>query len=349
MPTMAGYHFFAGIFGYLTACTESMVRFFNVLLGLASIFVVYSLSKELGHLHRKEKSLLTAFLPILFPFFFLIYTDVMSVLFVLLMVYFMLRQTYILSGLFGLMGFAVRQNNIVWVIFCLAYVIFDRDLKISWNRETIKKTLPYLFVLLMASLVFLKLGGFAVSGRENHPTFFLGPMNVYSILFFFFLINLPEQAINFRGIGNLFKKTSRNKAFALIVLAILFYGFFLLTFKIDHQWNSTQFDYYLRNRILNFFDSSFILQSLFFVTIAYSILSVSRIKLVDKRQYLIYPLTTIFLSLSWLIEVRYFIIPIVLINLFSVRDRRTEIFLISWYLVFTFIFMIFLYQNLNFW
>src|SRR3989338_4238018 len=226
MPTIAGYHFFAGMFGYLTSCTESVIRLLNLLLGLGSVFVVYFLAKELDY-NRKEKSLLTALLPILFPFFFLIYTDVLSVLAVLLMVFFLYRKDYLLSGLFGLISFTVRQNNIIWVIFCLLFVIMDKNLKLRIDRKIIKNIAPYIFVLLIASLLFVEIGGFAVAGRERHPSFFLGPMNVYAILFFFLLINLPEHILNFRKVFYRIKSASAGE---ICILAVLFLSLFILIF-----------------------------------------------------------------------------------------------------------------------
>src|SRR3989338_2871616 len=341
LTTIPGYHFFGGFFGYLTSCTESSIRFFSLLVSLASVFVFYSICKQMNVKHKKEKSLQFLFLPILFPFFFLIYTDVLSVLFVLSMFYFLLREDYILSGTFGLLSFIVRQNNIIWIIFCLVYILIDLKDKKTFLEKTreifskrfLIKAYPYLAVLLIAFIFIIKNGGVVLGDKEKHPDLFFGPMNIYTFLFFFFWIKLPENILNFKKIGSWFKRVEKKELGMIILLSLIFFTFFLMTFKIDHAYNDYGiYNYFLRNKILHFFNGSIILQSVFFLCILYSIFSLYRTKFAEKRHYLIYIFSIIFLGMSWLIENRYFLIPYIMINLFALREAKTEKTLAVWYL-----------------
>lgn len=372
LTTIPGYHFFGGLFGYLADCSESWIRFFNLIVSIAAIFVVYNLAKEMVLGNRKwmkpvrdhapmEKVLLFALLPILFPFFFLIYTDVLSLLFVLLMFYFLVRgekggdwENFLLSGIFGLASFAVRQNNIIWVLFAVAYAVSGNEgglqdkVKAAFKKDFIRNMLPFIFVLAVAAGFFIKVGGFALGDRGQHPSFFVGPMNIYTILFFLFWINLPEQFFNFRKIVSGLKGIRMVWLLAVAAAVILFYAFFLLGFKIDHPYNNYNiYSYFLRNKILHFFDSSFLLRSAFFLCALYSVFSLATIKFREKRQYLVYAFSLLYLMPSWLIENRYFIIPFVFFNLFALRGETRP--LIAWYLIGTVAYMYLFLTGWTFW
>ena len=275
LTTIPGYHFFGGLFGSLTSCTESSIRFFNLLLSFVSIGVVFYLSKALGTKYRKEKVLAFALLPILLPFFFLIYTDVMSLLFVLLTFYFSVKQNYLLGGVFGLLSFVVRQNNVLFILFCAAYVVFDN--RFSWKKiisvDQIKKVLPYIVILIIAGAFFVKNGGFAIGDRAQHPAFYIGFMNIYTALFFLFWLNLPEHIFNLKKIGRFISGLGTKKVLALIGLFALFFIFFILTFKIDHPYNNYEiYWHFFRNKVVHLFDSSIILRAVFFAFVAFFLL-----------------------------------------------------------------------------
>ena len=356
LTTIPGYHFFGGLFGALTDCTEGFIRFFNLLASFAAIIVFFYLAKEIAPKNYKEKSLLFSLLPILFPFFFLIYTDVLSLLFVLLMFYSAVKEKYALSGIFGLLSFVVRQNNIIWVLFVGFYLFFglkgnlSSKLRKSFSAGFVKNILPYVAVLVIAGVLFAKMGGFALGDRAQHPTFFIGPMNIFTLLFFFFWINLPENVLNSRKIFSKISSLGCKKIAALIAIFTLFYIFFMLTFRVDHVYNNYEiYHYFLRNKILHLFDSSAILRSAFFLCALYASLSLAVTKFKEKRQHLVYLFSGLFLALSWLIENRYFIVPFVLINLFALREKKVERYLIIWYLLITVVYMFWFLGGWTFW
>jgi alpha-1,2-glucosyltransferase len=104
----------------------------------------------------------------------------------------------------------------------------------------------------------------------------------------------------------------------LIIFA--FFLIYIFTFKIDHPYNINQ--YFLRNKLLVYFTSSIILKILFFIPVAYSILSISVTELYEKSFYLIYPFTILYLIPSWLIEQRYYLIPFALFILFKKEESK---------------------------
>jgi alpha-1,2-glucosyltransferase len=73
---------------------------------------------------------------------------------------------------------------------------------------------------------------------------------------------------------------------------------------------------------------------LFFLPIAFSIMSLSVTTLRNKSYYLLYPFTVLFLVPSWLIEQRYYIVPFSLFILFkNEKSRLVEYSTIAMYIV----------------
>ncbi len=359
LPQIPGYHFFAGLFGWLSNCSEAGIRLFTLLLSFASIFVAFKLSEAIGIgiVDKRLKVLVYILLPILFPYFFLIYTDVISLLFILLMFYFLVKENYPASALFGALGFVVRQNNILWVLFSIVYVLIGKSGKIGPNKLKevfspgfIKKVLPYIIVLLIAAAFFIKNGGFAIGGKGEHPALSFSMMNIYTALFYFFWLNAPDNIANLKTIRKKVMGFDRKRLLVVLFAIALFFSFFLFTFKITHIWNQyPEYGYFFRNALLGFFDSSFILRSVLFLCILYSVMSLWTLKTSDRRMYLFYIFSAIFLGSSWLIESRYFLIPFVMTNLLAVREKMVEKRLIIWYLIVTVVYMYFWLSGQTFW
>ena len=78
----------------------------------------------------------------------------------------------------------------------------------------------------------------------------------------------------------------------------------------------------LRNAILVYVCSTTLAKTAFFVLCAYCLLSLMVTPLLKPEYWLIYPASAILLSMSWLIEQRYYIIPIAMFLL--VRKRESE-------------------------
>lgn len=71
------------------------------------------------------ETLTLTLLPPLYFFSFLYYTDIVSITFVLAMVYYSLKQRYLWSSVFGLGSVLMRQTNIVWVGIIFAQAALD--------------------------------------------------------------------------------------------------------------------------------------------------------------------------------------------------------------------------------
>jgi hypothetical protein len=107
---------------------------------------------------------------------------------------------------------------------------------------------------------------------------------------------------------------------------------FVLFFKADHPYN--QFGRFLHNWILWDMTRSFFSKCLYFVPIAWSILSLCVTPLKKKSFYLFYPFAILYLMPNAVIEIRYGFIPFALFLLLKEPDsERITLFTLASYIV----------------
>lgn len=351
LTTVPGYHYFVAGFAYLfKAESLNSIRLISLIVGSLTVPIFYLITKEILKYCRSEqseeslvpskmtrltrrvkiapgndmsiiqKTLQFAFLPILFPYFFLNYTDSFSVLVVLTGFLFLFKKNYNLAAVFGILSIFVRQNNVIWLGFMFLYIYLT---EFGWkiNLKTIEKLINKTWLYLagfVGFLVFAYLnGGVAVGDKTMHePGIYFG--NIYFSLFLFFLIFLPLNIVNLPKIASFTKK----HWWKVLLVTGTAFAFYMLKFENDHPYN--QVDSFLRNAVLLEAMKNDWRKALFFVPIIYSVLSLCVTELKQKSFYLLYPLAFIFLTPSWLIEQRYYLIPFTLFLLFKKSGSKLE-------------------------
>ena len=323
-----GYHFFvASMIKVFKTDDLAFIRGLSTIIGLFSALVFFKISKNIRKKSSKIKTLQFFFFPIIFPYFFVAFTEAFSLLLILITFYCLLLKKYKLSGIFGILSVAVRQNNIIWLGFFCLYILFKEypglvDIKQKKiNFQFLKQYLRDIWMFIVGFFLFIIFvivnKGVTMAEKTMHPLgFYEG--NLYFILFLFFIFFLPLNISNFNKIYNLLKKKK-----IVIFLVILVFIIGISTFVSDHPYNQTHLVWWIRNRILSHVTSVLLLKIIFFLTVIYSILSLWVTKLNKKVYYLLYPISVLFLSLSWLIEQRFYIIPFTLFILF--KEEKSKI------------------------
>jgi alpha-1,2-glucosyltransferase len=257
------------------------------------------------------------FLPILLPFFFLLYTDSLGLLFVLMAVLLMLDDCIWGAALASITAVLVRQTHIVWMLFIFA-VPYVRAHGLRLNKAAIMEHLRrgWLFLLGFAAFaVFVLINkGVAVGDRRAHPAFELRPGNVVFTLFAVFVMFLPLHLANFSRIVQLFRE--KRWPWLIVVGGCLL---FWLVGDFDHPYNDWNF--YLRNKVLNHVEESPFWRALFYLAVVAAVLSLAVTELKEKSFYLLYPVALLSLAPSWLVDPRYAIPALSLLVLF--RTRRS--------------------------
>lgn len=142
LTTLPGFHAIvaASVWGPGGA-TQFSVRLAVFGLSLATVGVCYALARALQPEYAVTRTIQFTLLPILFPQFFLIYTDVTSLLFVMLMMLAAVHRKYEVAGALGLVSCLVRQDNVIWVVFVVLWS-YLRDLRGRGDRWDIRSRAP---------------------------------------------------------------------------------------------------------------------------------------------------------------------------------------------------------------
>ncbi len=329
-PYLPGYHWtMAGMAWLLHDCRGPAMRFASTVLSFFCFIAFYLLARRVDRDATVQKSLLFILSPIFFPFFSLIYTDIYSMAFVFLAFFFALDRRLWLSGIAGILSILVRQNNIVWlVMIALASYIDHYFPQYRWKdvQRWIGKFFFFFLagILLAAFVIWNK--GFVLGDKTNHA---ISPScgNLFFLLFFFFFLFLPLHLSNLRKILAFLKQ---NKMMGLVLAEVFLV--YLLLYKANHPYNSMA--RLIHNWILWGMAGPVLTRCLYFLPIAYSILSLCVTPLRQRSFYLLYPFTILFLLPNAVIEIRYCFIPYALFLLFKEKDtERTVLFTLAIYLV----------------
>lgn len=277
--------------------------------------------------------------PIVWPFFFLLYTDLSSLLIILIGMILIDRQHFKIAALVCTFSLAFRQNNIFWAVLIWLIAMGDslsissllEDRKSSFNGF-LKKIVPalkktFLFVtplIAFAIFVFLN-GGVAMGNKDLHQASGLYPTQAFFCLLVFWLALLPMHINN---LGTIFALL---KARPWLILILTAFGVaYYLSFDISHPYNFPS-DYFIRNWVLYKLKDHQYWRLLAFIPMAWALLSLIVTGLEKRSYYWLYPITLASLLPVHLIEQRYYIIPLVLFMLFRIpMPKKWECILLIW-------------------
>jgi alpha-1,2-glucosyltransferase len=292
------------------------------------------------------QSLQILFSPLLWPVYWVLYTDIPSLIAILLSLIFLVQQRYIVSAVFCLISLCFRQHNIFWVLL-LWLIAIDQSgcwiklLKVFEKSHTaffqkmidavchcLASTSIYLLPIICFIMFMYVNDGIALGDRQSQTFGGLYPLQIFSCLFVLGLVLLPLH------ISNIFQIicTLRRHYWLIILIGALFI-FYMKTFKIVHPHNFPS-DYFLRNWLLYFLDGHFRYKVAAFGLIALALLSLIVTPLRSNASYWLYPVTILSLMPVSLIEQRYYIVPYTLLMLFrKPKGLPTEISLLIWFAI----------------
>jgi alpha-1,2-glucosyltransferase len=314
MNVIPGYHALVALALSVAGKTGLFsARFFSAAISYLSILIFYLLSRMITLHASLVKTLLFAFFPLFFPFFTLVYTDLLAMTLVLLAFYLILVRQYNLGGVVGLLSVLARTNNIAWFAFLFVIVYVENyGLGLRALPRSLRRTWVYLLGLALFLVFLVWNGGIALTNKAVQPLFKFTPGNLYFLLFLFAFLFLPLNLANIPAILRLVRK----RRWVLPVLLVIFF-IYLLTFTNSHPYNQSFPDYYLHNGLLIWATSGLLPKTLFFLPVAFSLLSLAVVRLRERRFYWLYPFTFLSLLPFWLIEPRYAFVPLGLFLLFK--------------------------------
>jgi alpha-1,2-glucosyltransferase len=232
---------------------------------------------------------------------------------------------------------AVRQNNVLWfgLAFVLTWVQIVRNVVEDASTDVpqevhalgsiaAQKSLRREFVIHAAGpfssflLGFLAFGTFlawnggqiALADQDAHPPFTFHAGNVWAVAFTECFLFLPLAVALFGRIVHWSRENSGRVLLGGCVLSSLY----LITFRNTHPYNFLP--WWLHNKVVLLATSSLGWELVFLVPVLCQSLVFVCTPFWRTELYLLYPVAIVYLAASWLIEPRYFFIPLMLFALF---------------------------------
>lgn len=305
-------------------------RFLTTWISFASVIVFYLLTWKIYSRPSVMKTFQYAFFPLFFPFFSLIYTDVLAMLLVLLAFYLVLWERYTLSGIVAVLSILARTNNIAWFAFLYVFIYY-KNYGLNWRAfpRSFRQTWFYWLGFGVFTVFVVMNEGVALTDQGMQPLENVHTGNIIYLLFLFAFLFLP---LNLANIPKFIQLLREKRWVATAGLGA--YLIYLLTFQSTHPYNHSHPDYFLRNQLLINLTDTVSLKSAFFLPVAWSLLSLGVTRLREKGFYWLYPFTLLSLLPIWLIEPRYAFVPLSLFLLFKEKDSsRVEWVALALYVI----------------
>ncbi|NSL55470.1 hypothetical protein HJ583_010580 [Uliginosibacterium sp. IMCC34675] len=268
------------------------------------------------------------YFPLLFPFYFMMYTDAWAAAAVLATAMCALSGRLLWAGVAGAIAFVLRQDTIIWSALMLWLVMLDGVKLEHWRAmlrrlllNTLCKAWPLLLLLgvVVAFVIWNK--GVAVGDRSFHQEG-VNPGNIYSFLIWSWVIFLPH---NLQAVPRILDLMARRPAVVLMLLA----GFLLYmgTYTNPHPYNQEHLRWWLHNELLYWLTQSFTFRVLAFLPVAWMVLTACVTRMPDARLNWLYPAAIASAAMHPLIEPRYYVPALLLFVLWRpLMSERWENF-----------------------
>jgi alpha-1,2-glucosyltransferase len=327
LTTIPGYHYALAYIGRITNPIFDYgehpkireIRVFHLVFSFILPIILFFLVKKLEQ--NKELVFILTAMPIAFIFSLMVYTDIPSLVFFLCALFFHMKKQYGFASLFMILDIAIRQDNVIWLGFLISillYEVYQKYNKVNkyFVQEFLTSSLGYLIVIFIFSIFYVFNGGVAIGDKTAHPSMSFHFENIWVFFALFSFMFLPLVVFEFKNIFVFFAK----RKVLSIFLIILGYFIFIYTFVADHPYNQSIWNYlhnliYLHN-VVAYYTVHSLVVSIFIYTLAVFSIGYILVRGFVKRKYIIFlPFGLLSLSLHWLIEFRYSLIPMVVIFL----------------------------------
>ncbi len=333
LTTIPGYHLLvAALLKLFAADSVASMRTITACIGIASAMVFHRIRFDAGDPHPARSAALLFFLPILFPYYFLVYTDVLSLLAVLCALLAALKERHVIAAGALVLALLVRQNNVVWAAFLPAFALWPALRQPGWRQrrragEIVRVAWPYAIPVCVFFGYWAWNGTISLSKTvaEGHPDLKLHAGNLYFTLFLF-MVFFPDEV--WRGVKRFGTRLRGAPWWWLMPLVVM-----VAATRLRGSYDNTQFtDYFIRNAIVQAVRDGGWVRWAFGAAVALSACGIASTRFVAGQAWLLYPFCAFYLASSWLIENRYSIIPFALWMALRAPgdDRADRVRLVAW-------------------
>lgn len=330
---LPGFHLGIAALGRLFGpYSDFLARMANLAGGLALLPLVARIARR----HAPEAAALRAaqvfFLPLLYPYFFLIYTEPWSLVALAAMVAATLEGRIALAAVAGFAGVLLRQDFIAWVgfawILAVAPGLDPRDLRASMAaiaRRAWREALP-LGLVMVAFVGFVAWHRGIAMADTGAQALRPNPANIDLFLLCTWLLFLPLAIAALPRIA-----AALRGPWPPAILAAGFLAYFL-GYSNPHVYNQAHLRFFLHNQVLYGMDTRPWLKAALYVPIAWGALLLLATRLPERRCEALYAVAPIAFLLHPLVEQRYYLPAFVLYNAWRpFAGRRMEWMLLALY------------------
>jgi len=312
------------------------LRFINLLGSLLLPVLVWRLVALHAPAVAARRTAQWFLMPLLFPFYFLVYTDAWALVALLAIFLCTLQRRYVLAAAAAAVATLLRQDMIVWagMAWWLA-VLGDGDLaprRREWRlrlRSGLWRGLPLLVVLLAFVVFYLWNGGVAVGDRERQTLRF-NLTNIACFLLCAWFVFLPQNIAALPRIRTFMLRPT------CIVLVLAGFALYMGVYANDHEFNSGRHRYFLHNEGLHWLTEYPWIRALAFVPMAWMALTAAVTPLAEPRLRIMYLFAPLAVGLHPLIEPRYYLPALTLFQVWrTASGARYENAMLAWYAVAT--------------
>lgn len=332
LPMPLSYHFLVYWPAKVLGVEVWVLRLVSAVFSIALLWIVRSINR-VQTCRRGSRLLHFAWLPILFPFTGLAYTEIVSLLLLLTGVLLHLRKRTAWSAVPLAGACLVRQSNIVWVAFVTAWgalEVWQRGRREphaearTGNRRQIKAIVshvwPQLVILLAAAEFFLLNQGFNITAVEANRFRFNSTQLCLFALHFAVLwgpIWLPSLGADLIAMGRWIGRRPMLGGATILLSLVIAVGA-TATYWNPHPWNHNL--NFLRNWPLVLMERSLIWRGLAALLVLLALPGlVRRTSQAPNRPILLltWGFSLAYVALHSLVDPRYYIPPLVLLQFFA--------------------------------
>lgn len=334
LTMIPGYHLLmAAVMHVLGLHSISGMRVVTSVFGLLAALIFFFIRRAVDDPRPLKRAAMFLFLPLLYPYDFLVYTDILSAALVLAAMLAVLKRSHVLPAICLCAAILVRQNNVVWVGFMALFAAWPLLQEGHWRwRETyaglVRTGIPYLLPLAMFLGYWAWNGSIALEKSQtvSHPDLQWHRGNIYFFLFLVFAC-FPNQV--WFGVKDFLGAARQRPLLWLIPLLVLALA------KLDGNSANVGAEHSIfHNGVIAVVRSGLGYHLLFAMMAALAACCLLYTSFAVSQGWLIYPFAAFYLSASWLIENRYSIIPLALwMSLQKSRNERADSFVLTAWIV----------------
>jgi len=322
LTTIPGYHLVsAGLLYLFGDVSLQGARMLSAAFGLLAAAGFHAVRTRLWPGTQSLATVQFLVLPILVPLYFLAYTDVFALALLLWATWACVCARHWLAAALLVALVCVRQHEVVWTGLLAAFALRDaglRDALRDWRR-VVPTILPYALPVAGFLVFWCWNGSISLSHSQAalHPDLSLHAGNVLFALVVAGVL-LPLQTA--QGFARAAHAIARRPLLGALVVALLF-GFWFL-FRADNPYNGAFPQFYLHNRLPLLIEQRPWIRSIASMVATAAACAFAATPLRPLRGRWLFAFATLFLAASWLVELRYVAVPLVL--WLAMREHRSR-------------------------